>query len=180
MRWVFGIVAAVVLRSAADLRHICLWLSSIYAWQNQTAEVSGRHVHGAVLGEHLVDRAASAACFDGRCQGSKRFKGHFSTCQKGAMVSWQVALLEELQKVSQGHDGEGMLGCILMHFVLAVTCCYSLSFNDQKIEFTPCQNTKRSFPGAHGICKGLSNLWWQVKLLMEEILHYLGCIKHCK
>lgn len=74
------------------------------------------------------------------------------------MSSWQVALLEELQKVSQGHDGEGMLGCILMHFVLAVTCCYSVSFNDQKIEFTPSENTKRSFPGAHGICKGLSNL----------------------
>lgn len=52
------------------------------------------------------------------------------------MSSWQVALLEELQKVSQGHDGEGMLGCILMHFVLAVTCCYSVSFNDQKIKFT--------------------------------------------
>jgi len=83
----------------------------------------------------------------------------FSTCQKGVMVSsWQVALLEELQKVSQGHDGEGMLGCILMHFVLAVTCCCSVSFNDQKIEFTPSENTKRSFPGAHGICKGLSYL----------------------
>ena len=76
------------------------------------------------------------------------------------MSSWQVALLEELQKVSQGHDGEGMLGCMLMHFVLAVACCYYVSFNDQKIEFTPAssENTKRSFPGVLGVCKGLSNL----------------------
>ena len=93
MRWVFGIVAAVDLRSPADLRHICLWLSSIYACMTET--------------DHWSFRSPCTWC-------SSRWTSGWSGCIRSMFLTG-MAEIQTFQRsffnMSKGCDDVIMAGC---------------------------------------------------------------------